>query len=341
MPRTARLDAAGALHHVMIRGIERKNIFRGDRDRNNFIERLASLLPETGTTCYAWALIPNHAHFLFRSGPPGIASLMRRLLTGYAVFFNRRYHRSGQLFQNRYKSVICQEDIYFKELVRYIHLNPLRAHIIHPSDLDVYPYCGHSALMGKSQRTWQDTSYVLRLFGNTPATGRKKYRAFVESGFDEGKRNDLTGGGLMRSYKGWVEIRQEKQRLKGDERILGDSDFVSRILSEAHEDRERRLALQHAGYTLNLLANRIASLYNVNPDDILSKGRRKIHVEARDVLCHVAVHDLGITVTDLARRCHMSPSSITYAVMRGKKIAETKNIAIDGHGHVEKGILNN
>ena len=152
MPRSARLDAAGVLHHIMIRGIERRNIFRDNPDRDDLLERLSSLLPETQTICYAWALIPNHAHFLFRSGPSGIASLMRRLLTGYAVSFNHRHNRSGQLFQNRYKSIVCQEDIYFKELIRYIHLNPIRARIIPLDDLNRYPYTGHSALMGTQKR---------------------------------------------------------------------------------------------------------------------------------------------------------------------------------------------
>ena len=88
---------------------------------------MANFVPETQTVCYAWALISNHAHFLLRSGSGGIAGLMRRLLTGHAVYFNRRHRRHGHLLQNRYKSIICQEDIDFKELVRYIHLNPLRA----------------------------------------------------------------------------------------------------------------------------------------------------------------------------------------------------------------------
>lgn len=336
MPRTARLDAAGVLHHVVIRGIERKNIFRDDADRDNFIERLSLLLPETKTICYAWAFVPNHAHFLFRSGPLGIATLMRRLLTGYVVSFNHRYHRSGQLFQNRYKSIICQEDVYFKELVRYIHLNPLRARIIPPTELDAYRYSGHSALIGTQQRTWQDISFVLHAFGNTLATGRKKYAEFMEAGLNQGKRKDLSGGGLIRSYKGWTEIRHEKTRLKGDIRILGDSDFVLKILSEAHEGFERKLALKRDGHTLDSLAKRISSLYGLAPHDILSKGRQKMNVEARDILCHLAVHDLGLSVTDLARRFRMAPSSISYAVMRGKKIVEEKGIA-----GLEKEILNN
>ena len=120
MPILARLDAPGVLHHIIIRGIERRKIFRDNKDRDNFIDRLSDLLPATQTTCYAWAFIPNHAHFLFRSSGK-ISTLMRRLLTGYAIYFNRRHRRHGQLFQNRYKSIGCQEDMYFRELVRYIH----------------------------------------------------------------------------------------------------------------------------------------------------------------------------------------------------------------------------
>jgi REP element-mobilizing transposase RayT len=130
MPRAARLDTPGILQHVMIRGIERRKIFRNDDDRKDMLNRLATLLPETGTVCYAWAFLDNHAHFLFRSGPRGIAVLMRRLLTGYVIGFNRRHRRCGQLFQNRYKSIICQEDAYLKQLVAYIHLNPLRARLV-------------------------------------------------------------------------------------------------------------------------------------------------------------------------------------------------------------------
>ncbi|MGD9066007.1 MAG: transposase [Desulfobacterales bacterium] len=127
MPRLARLDAPGVLHHVIIHGIERRGIFRDDFERENFLERLSILVPETQTICYAWVFMSNHAHFLLRIGLGGIAHLMRRLLTGYAVSFNRRH---GQLFQNRCKSIICQEDAYFKELVRYIHLNPVRAKVV-------------------------------------------------------------------------------------------------------------------------------------------------------------------------------------------------------------------
>ena len=147
MPRLARLDAPGVLHHIMIRGIERRKIFRDDRDRDDFLERLSDILPATKTSCYAWSFLSNHAHFLLRSGESGISKVMAKLLTGYAVRFNRKYRRHGPLFQNRYKSIVCQEDAYLKELVRYIHLNPLRVNIVPDiQQLNRYPYSGHSTI---------------------------------------------------------------------------------------------------------------------------------------------------------------------------------------------------
>ena len=106
------------LHHVMGRGIERKKIFYNDIDRNDFIERLASLAVNGAIDIYAWVLMPNHFHLLCKTKHLPLASTMRRLLTGYAVNFNKRHKRYGHLFQNRYKSIVCQEDVYLKELIR-------------------------------------------------------------------------------------------------------------------------------------------------------------------------------------------------------------------------------
>ena len=101
MPRTARLDAPGVLHHVMIRGIERRRIFRNNNDREDFIDRLEVLCPQMRTICYAWTFVSNHAHFLFRTGTEPLSKLMRRLLTGYVIGFNHRHGRTGQLFQRK------------------------------------------------------------------------------------------------------------------------------------------------------------------------------------------------------------------------------------------------
>ncbi|MBC8466430.1 MAG: transposase, partial [Deltaproteobacteria bacterium] len=150
MPRQPRLDAPGLLQHVMARGIERREIFKDDKDRKSFLERFAIILEETQTQCYAWALIPNHFHLLLRTGATPLSKVMRRLMTGYAVTFNIRHRRSGHFFQNRYKSVVCEEDPYLLELIRYIHLNPLRVKLVQDlKELDNYPWTGHSAIMGK------------------------------------------------------------------------------------------------------------------------------------------------------------------------------------------------
>ena len=155
MPRQARLDTPGTLHHVIIRGIEKKPIVDDVKDRKEFVNRLGILSTEEKTAIYAWALMNNHAHILLRSGPGGLSRFMRRLLSGYAIYYNHRHRRHGHLFQNRFKSIICEEDAYFQELVRYIHLNPIRARIVQTmSKLGKYAWCGHSVIIGKRKLDW-------------------------------------------------------------------------------------------------------------------------------------------------------------------------------------------
>jgi len=181
MPRRSRIDAPGALHHIIARGIDRQRIFQDDADRDNFLDRLGNTLSETQTACFAWALIPNHFHLLLRTGTTAISTVMRRLLTGYAVSYNFRHRRHGHLFQNRYKSILCQEDSYLSELVRYIHLNPLRAAIVKDlRALNKYPYCGHSSIVGKTSHDWQDVDYILKLFASNRPEAIRRYREFVK-----------------------------------------------------------------------------------------------------------------------------------------------------------------
>jgi putative transposase len=326
MPRTARLDAHGVLHHIIIRGIERRKIFRDAKDRENLLERLGSLLSETKTACYAWALLPNHAHFLLRTGEVALATVMRRLLTGYVVSFNRRHRRHGHLLQNRYKSIICQEDPYFKELVRYLHLNPLRAGIVpNLARLKSYPYCGHSAVLGKKKRVWQDVDYVLHSFGGTIRSGRRGYLAYVEAGVRQGRREDLTGGGLIRSLGGWAVVERlrskTKDHRKSDERILGDSEFVDSILLRAEEKITRQSELRRRGHDLERIAERVSEIYEIDREEMFAGSRRKQRVLARSLFCFWAVRELGTSLTDLARRLGMSPAGVGYAVQRGEVIA--------------------
>jgi putative transposase len=255
---------------------------------------------------------------------------MRRLLTGYALWFNRTHRRHGHLFQNRFKSILCQEDVYLLELVRYIHLNPIRANLVKDLDeLDRYAYCGHGVLMGKVKNPWQDTEGVLGLFGEKLGAARRAYRIFVEVGITEGKRQDLTGGGLVRSAGGWEGVkglREEKIYQKNDERILGDGDFVGRVLASAQEAMEKHYALRSRGFNLDVIASKVSEVLGVKPEEVWAEGKYQRIVDARSLLCYWAVRELGVTMSSLARRLRISVPAVSLSVTRGRRIAETKRV---------------
>jgi putative transposase len=333
MPRQARIDAPGALHHIMARGIERSKIFRNNYDRDGFLERLGGLINESQTQCYAWALMPNHFHLLLKTGKAPIATLMRRLMTGYAVSFNRRYRRHGHLFQNRYKSILCDQDEYLKELVRYIHLNPLRAGIVkHIRGLNIFKYSGHSAIMGKYKVDWQNVKDILALFGDKKGTARRMYGQFVEQGAGHGRRPDLMGGGLIRSVGGWrgvKELRKSNTFFKSDERILGGSDFVETVLGDAEEAFERRFALSALGVDFDVLLRCVSEQMSMVPEEILMPGKARHKVQARSLLCFWASRELGTTMTFLSGRLNCSVSGVSIAVQRGEKLVREKGLKLD------------
>lgn len=324
MPRKARIDAPGAVQHIISRGIERRDIFFDDTDRDHFVERFGLIIAETRTICYAWALIPNHFHLLLKTGKVPISTVMQKLLTGYAVTFNRRHQRAGHLFQNRYKSILCQEDVYLLELIRYIHLNPLRTGLVNTmSQLNRYKYSGHSCLMGNTRNEWQNTDYVLKLFDDRVSRARTRYHEFVQKGISMGRREDLTGGGLIRSVGGWTTLaalRKNGIHFKGDERILGDSDFVESVLAEQKERYEQRYHLKMQGYDFEELVKQIAGVFELSSNRILAPGKHPPRVKARSLLCFYAIKWLQMSGTEVAKRLKMSKSAVSRAVDRGEKI---------------------
>jgi len=332
MPRNARIDAPGALHHIIVRGIERRKIFNDDVDRINFLDRLGRVLSETDTKCFAWALIPNHFHLLLRTGACPLSTVMRRLLTGHAMNFNRRHRRSGQLFQNRYKSILCQEDTYLLELVRYIHLNPIRARLVADiKALDKYPFCGHAVIMGKKKKEWQDDAYVLKLFDKKRSTARRRYKIFVQKGIQEGRRLELTGGGLIRSSGGWSVIKSLRRaniHFKSDERVLGDSDFVERVLKAADEFLERKYQLKSQGYDIDKIADRVAEIYSIKPEEIFQPGKQPVKAKARSLLCYWAVRELGLAMADLAPKLNISQPAVSMSARRGERIASENGYSL-------------
>jgi len=318
MPRHARLDAPGALHHIMVRGIDKSNIFRDAEDKARFLERLGQNIQDAKCSIYAWVLMDNHIHMLFRSGQDGISAVMRKLLTWYAQYFNRRHGRKGHLFENRYKSILCDEDNYLLALVRYIHLNPVRANIIQTmSEMDKYPWSGHRAVIGKAKNPWMDIATVLAQFGGTKRKAMNEYRRFMQEGLDQGHDPQYSGGGLVRSLGGWsnvLSMRRKGQKEETDERILGSGDFVHQIVKEAEDKSLRQMKLKRSGMTLTKIIDRECKKVQISRQELESGSRRSKVSQARAEIARRGMKELGLPAAEIARHLGVATSSITRAV---------------------------
>jgi putative transposase len=313
------LDAPGTLHHVMIRGIEGANIFRDDKDREHFLSRLGEIGKATGTRILAWALMDNHVHLLLFSGSSGLPSFMRKLLTGYAVWFNRRHQRAGHLFQNRYKSIVCEEDRYLLELVRYIHLNPMRSHVVRNlEELDTYHWSGHGVLVGKVRHDWQERGYVLNRFGRVEKQSIRAYRKFIEEGKGLGRRPELVGGGLVRSLGGWskvLSLRSRGEEVEYDSRILGSGDFVQVVMREAEEAIARQVR-NRGRKSIEKIMRRMCRKSGVSENELRSGSQRRRVSEVRSEIACFLSREMGISMAEMARRLGVGTSAIAMAIRR-------------------------
>ena len=325
VPRQPRIDLPGQFYHVIVRGVERRPIFRADVDRSDFLTRLSSGLANTGALCWTWALMTNHLHLLILSGARGLAALMHPLLTGYVGAFNRRYHRVGHLVQNRFKAILCEEDPYLLELLRYIPLNPVCAGMIKtPEELARYPWTGHGAILGRVTNAWQAVNEVLARFGTKAAAARQAYEAFVIDAWKQGKRNDLEGDGLFRSLGGLAGVMQARasgDRQAFDSQILGSGNFVEKILKTAEmTERQQRASVQN-GLTLEKLQTLAAQATGIDPASILRHDRSRPVAEARALVVYGATDILGRRSAELGRLLGMSSGSISEARRRGHALA--------------------
>jgi REP element-mobilizing transposase RayT len=307
----------------MARGLDRQLIFRDDQDREDFVRRLASLAEAGAVSVYAWVLLPNHFHLLLRTRKRALPRTMRSLLTGYAGTFNRRHRRSGHLFQNRYKSIVVDEEPYFLELVRYLHLNPLRAGLVSGlAGLARYAYSGHPALLGKISYPWQETGEVLRQFARTLRQGRTQYVAFMAEGVRAGRRPELMGGGLVRSMGGWAAVQKLRRGREGyasDERILGGSEFVEGFLEELQREEVRRTRAARRAPDLPSLVAKVAHNSGITIEALVGGGRRRDICWARDGLAFLWVEVLGRSGRHLARELGIRPESVYKGARRGRK----------------------
>jgi len=320
MPRQARLDTPCVLHHIMVRGINKSDIFKDDQDKTLFLQRLSQKVIEGKCSIYAWVLMGNHIHLLFKSGQQGISAVMRKLLTWCAQYFNRRHRRTGHLFENRYKSILCDEDKYLLALVRYIHLNPIRAEIVTTlKDLDIYPWSGHSVLMGKAKHDWMDTGYFLSQFGARKKAARNAYHRFVGEGTALGRVPELTGGGLIRSRGGWSQVvstRRRGQVEEFDERILGSGDFVNAILKEAEEKTRRQLRVRRTDRTLIRIIEEECKKGRTSGNELRGGSRRRKVSTVRARVAKRGLEELGLSMAEIERQVGVTTSSIVKAVAR-------------------------
>lgn len=205
MGRPPRIHVPGALYHVISRGNQRQTIVKSDSDRHTYLRLLAETWRRHAFRLYAFVLMGNHVHLILEVGTSPLAKIMQTLQYRYTRYFNRTYRTKGHLFQGRYTAILCEKDAYLLELVRYVHLNPVRAKLVkQPAQ---YPWSSHRAYLGRSESPYVDTKFVLGQFARTRGTAVRRYTAYIDDALPQGHRPDL--------YR------------VVDQQVLGGEDFVA------------------------------------------------------------------------------------------------------------------
>jgi len=272
----------------MVRGIERRRIFRDDDDRRDWVDRMGRLFPAHGVRCFAWALMPNHVHVLLQSGG-GLSQLMARLNTGYAKNFNLRHERSGYLFQNRFKSRIVGDDADLLNLIRYVHANPLRAGLV-PSlaALEQYPWSGHGALVGaRSALPFEDSNRVLGCFANTQSSARRRLLRWMAENPDGPGEEADPGGDPLPGPANSSET--------------GDGEFEQMVA-------------------------RVCCHLGVSTGALTSSRKGQGLSQARAVIAFLGVARLGVSACRIAKSTGLSRSGVSRAIDRGAEICSREGL---------------
>lgn len=290
MARKPRIDFPGAFHHVYGRGIEKRDIFLDDRDRQEFLRRVGINLKRWDVSCIAWAIMPNHFHLLVRSGKGNLPFYMRCLLTGYSMYFNERYERVGHLFQNRYKSRIILRDSHMRAAVRYIHLNPLRGKQVESMrGLDRYPWTGHMQILWGGIAEWQDLPAMGEFFhGPDESDWVRSYREFIESG------------------SAIVEPAIETERMGGS--FPSERENVSGFRGDSR---------MHAKFLEVLSA--VSMRCGVPADRIMGGERGYSEVDARRQVLQECKAVMGISAAQVCRWLGISADAGGYLLRTGRK----------------------
>lgn len=295
----------------MSRGLDGMKIFFDDYDRTLFLKKLGSLLHKSNCLCYAWCLMPNHFHLVLRPLETPLDIIMRRLNGSYARQFNKRRNRRGYLFQDRYKSLATQDATYLRELIRYVHLNPLRAGLIHsiPS-LKSYVWSGHRAMMGLDNYPWMSTREALSRFSPKSDRARQVYMAFLA----EGERC----GGKFESI--WEEIRLIAKEAGGDSRfgdgrVVGEPEFVRDAIARKERETHELRKLRDNRPDLQSIFDRCMKKHKITEPADLLRGRKNGRREAREDFCNLAYRRYGYSLGEIGTFLGMQPSAVYQRVV--------------------------
>ncbi len=304
MPRSRRLDAPGCVQHVMLRGIEGRSIFLDDRDRRALFDRLARVLPESGMRCLAWTFMPNHVHLVLRTGPVRLATVTARIGTGHALHFNRRHDRVGHLFQNRYRSILVDDESYLITLVRYTHLNPVRAGLVELAALAVYPWTGHASLMGCAAAPFQEVRSILERFGAKPREARRRLASWML--LDPGHSDCAGRDRSLEAEWAGVQLACGTPRSVSD----GPGDGANPPPHPAQVNLDELIAEVCAGYRLEEW-------------EVRGAGRSRRVSKARALIVHRARVELGFSGPEIGRALRITKSAVAQAQARGRELSRS------------------
>jgi len=288
MARKPRMHVPGGVYHVMLRGNGGQKIFYANED----YARVYLLLHE-GTArftyrVHAFCCMPNHIHLAIQIGEVPLSKIVQNLSFRYTPWINRRKHRIGHLFQGRYKAILVDQYSYFLQLVRYIHLNPVRVGLVKkPGD---FQWSGHRSYLGKEVLPWLSTEWVLSQFANRPAVPRKDYQSFVNAGLKKGHREEFHRGNT-------------------DEAILGNDRFIEKVLHRKPDSIFRRTSL-------NRIVIGVAKEYDLKAEQMAGVGRNRMAAEARAVIGYLSMQTKCATLTEVARRFGRDITTLSKGVRR-------------------------
>lgn len=301
MARKPRIEFSGAFYHVIVRGNRRATIFHDDADFLAYLDRLERYRHRDGVTVHAYVLMSNHVHLLLETGPQPLSRTLQTLQFTYSQYYNRRYEKTGHVFQGRYQAILCDREAYLLELVRYLHLNPAR--IRTPLNPWTYRWSSHAAYLGRPSPVLVSTEPVLASFHRQIGPARQAYRKFMLDG--------LTHGHQDRFYE------------TVDQRFLGDEHFLEEVDRRTSATREVTVHPRRIAFSTLLIV--VAQAYTLPPRAILASGRQRALVPARAMLVYFAREWSHLTVRELARRMQRDPAMIsrlaaTYVAQRDTRV---------------------